>query len=96
METLGERLSPILKEIEDTLWEQEVWGTGQPHYTDEGFRSIVKIFMSGMLDKMYTLQKKEDFVIDDMAAMAESLGNQIRSLVKTYCDIDTYELYNEQ
>jgi hypothetical protein len=28
-----------------------------------------------------------------MEVMATSLGNQVRSLVKTYCDIDTHDLY---
>ena len=93
METIGEKLSPVLAEIEQTLWEYEAWGGGQPHYTDEGFRAAVKIFMSVLMDKMYILQEKEGFVIDDMEVMATSLGSQVRSLVKTYCDIDTHDLY---
>lgn len=93
METIGEKLSPVLNEIEQTLWEYEAWGGGQPHYTDEGFRAAVKIFMSVLMDKMYILQEKEGFVIDDMEVMATSLGSQVRSLVKTYCDIDTHDLY---
>ena len=93
METIGEKLSPVLAEIEQTLWEYEAWGGGQPHYTDEGFRAAVKIFMSVLMDKMYILQEKEGFIIYDMEVMATSLGNQVRSLVKTYCDIDTHDLY---
>lgn len=93
MKTIGEKLSPVLNEIEQTLWEYEAWGGEQPHYTDEGFRAAVKIFMSALMDRMYSLQDKEDLVLQDRGAMAESLGRQVRLLVKTYCDIDTHELY---
>jgi len=93
METIGEKLSPLLAEIEQTLWEHEAWGGGRPHYTEEGFRAAIKIFMSVLMDKMYVLQEREGFEIDDMEVMATSLGGQLRSLVKTYCDIDTHDLY---
>lgn len=93
METIGEKLSPVLNEIEQTLWEHEAWGGGQPHYTEEGFRAAVKIFMSALMDKMYILQQKEGFIVNDMEVMATSLGNQVRLLIKTYCDIDTHDLY---
>jgi hypothetical protein len=95
METIGEKISPILNEIEDALWDHEVLCGEQPYYTNDGFRAAVKIFMSAMMDKMYELQKSEDIELEDKAAMAESLGNQVRILVKTYCNIDTHELYIE-
>lgn len=95
METIGEKLSPVLNEIEQTIWEHEIWGGGQPHYTDEGFRAAVKIFMSALLDKMFNLQTTENLDISDRAAMAESLGKEVRRMVKTYCDIDTHELYEQ-
>jgi hypothetical protein len=95
METIGEKIGPILNGIEDALWDHEILIGEQPYFTNDGFRAAVKIFMSAMMDKMYTLQKSEDIELEDKAAMAESLGRQIRTLVKTYCNIDTHELYIE-
>ena len=44
---IGIKLSPILKEIEYTLWEFEANNSNQrPQYTDEALRSALKIFMS--------------------------------------------------
>ena len=90
---IGEKISPILAEIEATLWEFEAAVGTKPGYSDEGFRASIKIFMSAMLDKMYELQSDESLCIDDRSKMAESLGNSVRSLVKTYTNIDTHDLY---
>lgn len=91
---IGKRLSPILKEIEDTLWEFEENTTNKPEYTDEGFRSSIKIFMSTIMDKMWDLQESENIEIEDRIKMATKVGEEIRNLIKTYTDIDTHDLYN--
>lgn len=93
METIGQKISPILVEIENALWEYEAWNGSQPKYTDEGFRASIKIFMSALMDRMYNLQTSEELALEDKEAMAESLGKQVRAIIKTYCDIDTHELY---
>ena len=88
--TLGEKLSPILSEIEDTLLENY---ETKPGFNDEGFRSSIFIFQSALLDKMWELQEKEDIQIETRADMATKCGEAIRSLVKTFTDIDTHNLY---
>ena len=51
---IGEKLSPVLVEIEDTLWEFEYdYPQIRPEYTTEGFRATCKIFMSAMMDKSF-------------------------------------------
>lgn len=92
---IGKKLSPILEEIENTIWEFEANKGGPPLYTDDGFRASLKIFMSTMIDKMYLLQKKEGIKLDDNGKMAFKLGEEIKKLVKTYTNIDTYELYKK-
>ena len=62
-------------------------------FTKEGFRAAIKIFSSAMLDSIWNLQESEELSIDDRIKMAESFGNKIRELVKTYANIDTRELY---
>lgn len=90
---IGEKLSPVLCEIESALLEYEVNVNRPPQYTDEGFRAAIKIFMSAILDKMWKLQEDENIDIDTRADMAEKLGNELRNMVRIYTNIDTRDLY---
>lgn len=92
---IGEKLSPILQEIENSIWEFELVIADKPNYTEDGFKAGIKIFMSVMMDKMWELQDNENIDLADRINMAEKLGNDIRNLVKTYTDIDTHTLYNK-
>lgn len=89
--TIGEKLSPILTSIESTLWEYEAYEALQPHFTIDGFRASMKIFMATMMDKMYDFQLKKG--IKDKESMATELGEKVRAMVKEYTGIDTIELY---
>ena len=91
--TIGEKLSPVLVEIEQVLWENEVMYHSKPNYSIEGFRSSVKIFTSAMFDKILELQENEKMNEEDSIKMAENFGNDLRSLIKTYTNIDTHELF---
>lgn len=92
---IGKRLSPILKEIEDTLWEFEANTETQPEYTKEGFRAGIKIFISVIMDKMWNLQESENIKIEDRIKMATKVGEEIRNIIKTYTNIDSQELYKK-
>ena len=37
---IGKKLSPVLEEMEATLWEYEAFNGAKPNYTLEGFREI--------------------------------------------------------
>jgi len=86
---IGEKLSPILVEIESTLLES----SGQPNFTPDGFRACLYIFSSVMLDKMWDLMQKEDIPIEIREDMSTQMGNDVKNLVKKYCDIDTFGIY---
>lgn len=90
---VGRKLSPILQELEMVLLEHEANLSTKPEYTIGGFRAAIKIFMSVMLDKMWELQVKENMEQPDRENMAVKLGEEIRKLVKTYVNIETYDLY---
>lgn len=90
---VGKNLSPILAEIEQTLWEHEATFATKPNYTIEGFRGGIKIFMSVLLDKMWELQVNENMDNATREDMAVKLGNEVRKMVKTYTNIDTHDLY---
>lgn len=90
---IGKRISPVLEEIEMVLIEHEINIGVQPQFTKKGFRAAIKIFSSAMLDSIWNLQEFEELSMDDRLKMAESFGNKIRELVKTYTNIDTKDLY---
>jgi len=90
---IGEKISPILVEIEETLWEYEAYSGLKPCYTPEGFRAAIKIFMSALMDCMWDLQEKESIPIEDRGKMATKAGNEVRKIVKTYTNIDTRKMY---
>lgn len=92
---IGQRISPVLNEIEDVLWEFEDDKGTKPEYTIEGFRSGIKIFMSVLLDKMWELQEKENLSIEVRCSMAQKLGESVRKIVKMYTNIDTHSLYHK-
>ena len=91
---IGKKFSPILEEIEATLWEFEHNSGAKPEYTIEGFRAGIKIFMSVLMDKIWELQDGEGIKIDDRIKMVTKAGEDVRKLVKIYTDIDTVELYD--
>lgn len=94
--TIGQKLSPILVEIEDTLWEFETFNGQKPNYTMDGFRAAIKIFMSVVMDKIWELQEIENIDMEDRINMANNVGEEIRNLIKTYTDIDCHKLYEQK
>jgi len=88
---LGTQFSPILEEIADALLENY---ERKPEFTLEGFKAALYIFQSALMDKMYTLQTNEDIPNEIKMDMALKLGGDLRELIKTYCNIDTHELYS--
>jgi len=90
---IGQKLSPILKEIEDSLWEFEAEVGQPPLYTNDGFRGGIKIFISVMLDKMWDLQEDENMSMEDRSNMAEKCGSEVMEIVRKYTGVNTHELY---
>jgi len=94
-ETIGQKIQPILKEIEDTLWEFEAFNGSKPCYPEEAIASASKIFISVLMDKMWELQEKEKMDLEDRSNMAEKLGGDIKSMLKTYLNVDSFEFYKK-
>ena len=81
---IRKKLSPILKEINDTLWEFEYYRPNtKPEYDSFSILHASKIFMSVLMDKMYELQQNEGIEIDDSCNMATALGEEMKKMVKT-------------
>ena len=90
---IGGKLSPILEEIEGTLFEFEAEDLGQPLYTEGGFRAAVKIFMSVVMDRLWNMQELTDMTLDERLDMTEEAGLDIKKLIMKYTGIDTHTLY---
>ena len=94
--TIGKKLSPILTEIENALWEFEYNRPNErPKYSAEGFRGAIKIFMSALLDKMYQYQDENSLPLKWRTKMAEKAGKEIKKLVAEYTGINTHNLYKK-
>ena len=93
---IGERLSPILVEIEETLWEHEATLATKPEYTLAGFRAAAKIFMSAMMDYTYSSNAAIGMNMGQMTADVEKLGKEVRDLILKYTGIDSYKLYKSE
>lgn len=92
---IGEKLSPVLEEIEDALWEFEYEVQNKPNYTIKGFRAATKIFMSVLMDKIWELQEDEKITMDDRIKMVQKAGEDVRNLIITYTGIDPHDLYEK-
>ncbi len=91
---IGKKLSPVLEEIEATLWEFDAYKAEKPEYTLEGFRAAVKIFSSAVMDRMYERQRAAGLTFPEAAAEADKVGNEIRALVLSATGIDPILLYD--
>lgn len=95
--TIGAFFAPMLEHMEDTLWSYELYAPNMPpHYSNESFRAIIKLFMSAMMDRIWDLQEGEEMDIEDRVAMVERCGQELRKLVKVYTGIDSQELYGNE
>lgn len=90
---IGQKLSPILTEIEETLIDHAAYDGSKPEFTDEGFRAGIQIFMSVMMDKLFAIQMNEGKSIEKASNEAELMGYSIRALILQYTKIDTHNLY---
>lgn len=90
---IGEKLSPILEEISETIIEFNVYNGSKPNYTEDAFRAATNIFMSVLMDKMWEFQEKEGMPMDIRGEMSESAGNSLKNLIKKYTDIDTHKMF---
>ena len=84
----------VLIEIESGLWEHDYRvdeGIAEPYiYTNEHFRACLKIFMSGLIWKLW---ETNDNDIEKMVGLAGKMGEDIKELVGAYTGINTHDLF---
>ena len=90
---IGEKVSPVMEEIENTLLEHAAFSGDKPEFTKEGFRAAIYMFSAAIQDKMWELQELENMPMEVRVHMAEKFGKETRRLIKRYTDIDTHDLF---
>ena len=91
MNPLGKEISPILKKISETIWENEHYCRGQqPKFTEEGFLGALKIFTATLMDKMWDYQEEQGVLVEDRLIIVAKTGMEIRKLVKGLTGIDPH------
>lgn len=91
---IGKKLSPVLEEIEATLWEFEANDGVKPNYSFEGFRASVKIFMSALVDKFFEKQQAEGANPTDTLRAVGKIGDDMRALIFEATGLDTALFYD--
>ncbi len=94
-QTFGEGISAVLNDMCNAVLEKAVSDNPRINFTDEGFFCLLYMYHTALGERMYDLQELENMPLDDRIAMAESLGKELRSLIKKYTDIDTFKLIDE-
>ena len=80
---------PILKEIASGMLEtSEI----KPNFSNDALLDATLIFQTVLFDKVHDLQTDEKMKLKYGLEMAESLGNELKKLIKTYTNLDTHEL----
>lgn len=91
---MGQYLSPILESLEEVILDFEERELGQPKFPEEAVRAATKIFSAVVMDKMWDIQEKENMDMEDRCNMVDKAGKELQKYIKTYCDIDTFEMFN--
>lgn len=91
-ETFGLGISSVLEELEFALLEYEAFAQEPVGFSDDAFRSIIRLFAASLLERSWNLQEKENMDHADRLAMAVKCGQEIRRIVKVFANIDSYQL----
>jgi hypothetical protein len=83
---------PIFKEIATGLLETI---DKKPNFSNDCFIDIVLIFQTALFDKIYNLQQKENMEFGTSIDMAENCGKELRKFIKTFSDLDTFDLVKD-
>jgi hypothetical protein len=90
---IGQKLQPILNELEGTIIEFNAFDGSKPNYPPESLRSATMIFMSVLMDKIWEVQEFDKMDFEDREVMAIRAGEDIRKLIHTYTGLDSHDFY---
>ena len=94
---IGEKLSPILEEIDNACWDFKIAQPNtKPDFTTNGFRAAISIFMFAMMDKSFENMEIKGLTQEEAIIESFKLGQELRQMVLQYTGIDTPDLYSDK
>jgi hypothetical protein len=88
----GEHITPVLKEISDSMWEIDARDEQQPYeYGDSALNSGSKIMMSVCVDKMWSNFEKAGTNKKLRLTAVEAFGDDLRQLIIKHLGVDPHE-----
>lgn len=83
---------PILSEISNGMLENaEI----KPNFSNNALLDATLIFQTVLIDKIFDCQDFDNMPMKYRSEMATSAGNELRKLIKTYTNLDTFDLVND-
>ena len=94
IDALGQKIAPILVEIEQTLWEREAALPDVPHdFPEEALRAACKIYAACIMDFMWKKQGINNISHEDRLREVKYFGESLRALTKQMTRLDTVDFY---
>lgn len=90
---IGKELSPKLVELEKKLIHFELENNVPPEYTLDGFKAIIRLFMSAMMESAWNMQEFEGIRIEERLELCYELGEDIKNLILKHTKINIPDLY---
>ena len=87
--SLGDVVKPNLVAVQTVLKRN---CKTKPCFDDESLKAVIYIFQCVLMDRMVELYEKEEMPEEFRLDMALKCGQEVRAMVKTYCDVDSFEL----
>jgi hypothetical protein len=90
----GSGISPILKEISDSLWEIDARPDDRQRpyeYSQDALASSTKIFMSVCMDRFWKLHEQKGTSIEDRSTLVSEMGSDMRNLIIKYLGVDMHD-----
>jgi len=88
----GAKITPVLKEVSDSLWEIDAREHQQPYeYGETALNSAVKIMMSVGFDRMWSDFEALDTDKESRLNLVEDFGAELRMLIIKHIGVDMHE-----
>ena len=95
MQRFAKKITPILIELEETIWEHDTREPECQNYSQDALRAATKIFMHLAMDHIWQRQEKEDRTMEERCKEVEDFGNSVGKLLLYYTGKDSKTFYNE-
>lgn len=88
----GRHITPVLKEISDSLWEIDARENQEPYgYGETALNSASKIMTSVCMDRMWADFETHGTSMESRMNIVTAFAEDFRELIKTHLGVDMHE-----